>query len=59
MTGTTKLSVEKVLNKLRSSDNLPKSKDERLDEKTEELNEEISRMKAQRLRLGREPGKPD
>ena len=51
-----KLSVEKVLEKLRGSDP-PKSKKERLDEKNEALNEEICRMKAQRLRLGPQPGK--
>jgi hypothetical protein len=58
MAGTTKLSVEKALEKLRSSDQL-KSKDQRRDEKTEELNEEIRRMRAQRLRLKRISRKPD
>jgi hypothetical protein len=49
MAETTKLSVEKVLKKLRESD--AKSKDAALDEKTDALNEEIKRMRAQRLRL--------
>ncbi len=49
MAETTKLSVEKALKKLRESD--PKSKDAALDEKTDALNEEIKRMRAQRLRL--------
>lgn len=51
MAETTKLSVEKALEKLRKSN--PKSKDARRDEKTEALNEEIKRMRAQRLRLER------
>jgi hypothetical protein len=46
-----KLSVEKALNKLR--EDKPKSKTEQRDEKTEKLNEEIKRMRAQRLRLDR------
>ena len=50
MADTTKLSVEKALEKLRSSDQI-KSKDQRRDEKTEKLNEEIKRMRAQRSRL--------
>jgi hypothetical protein len=58
MAGTTKLSVEKALEKLRSSDQL-KSKDQRRDEKTEELNEEIRRMRAQRSRLKKISRKPD
>jgi hypothetical protein len=56
MADTTKLSVEKALEKLRRSDEL-KSKDQRRDEKTDELNEEIRRMTAQRLRLDRTPRK--
>jgi hypothetical protein len=56
MADTTKLSVEKALEKLRRSDEL-KSKGQRRDEKTEELNEEIRRMRAQRLRLDRTPRK--
>jgi len=58
MSGTTKLSVEKALEKLRGSDP-PKSKNERLDEKTDALNEEIRRMRAQRSRLDRPPRKRD
>jgi hypothetical protein len=50
MADTTKLSVEKALEKLRSSGQI-KSKDQRRDEKTEKLNEEIKRMRAQRSRL--------
>jgi hypothetical protein len=56
MADTTKLSVEKALEKLRRSDEL-KSKGQRRDENTEELNEEIRRMRAQRLRLDRTPRK--
>jgi hypothetical protein len=52
MAGTSKLSVEKALEKLRASD-APKSKDARRDEKTDALDEEIKRMRAQRLRLDR------
>ncbi|MCJ9699511.1 MULTISPECIES: hypothetical protein [unclassified Bradyrhizobium] len=50
MADTTKLSVEKALEKLRSSDQA-KSKDQRRDERTEKLNEEIKRMRTQRSRL--------
>jgi hypothetical protein len=56
MADTTKLSVEKALEKLRRSDQV-KSKDQQRDEKTDELNEEIKRMRAQRLRLDRTPRK--
>jgi hypothetical protein len=52
MAETTKLSVEKALEKLRRSDE-PKSTDARLDEKIDELEEDIKRMRAQRLRLER------
>jgi hypothetical protein len=52
MAETTKLSVEKALEKLRGSDEL-KSKSARLDETIDELDEEIKRMRAQRLRLER------
>jgi len=45
-----KLSVEKALEKLRGSDS-PKSKNDRLDEKEAQLDEEIRRMREQRLRL--------
>ena len=56
MADTTKLSVEKALEKLRRSDQL-KSKDQQRDEKIDELNEEIKRMRAQRLQLDRTPPK--
>jgi hypothetical protein len=56
MTDPTKLSVEKALQKIRESD-ASKSKNSGLDEKTDALNEEIERMRAQRLRLERQPGK--
>jgi len=46
-----KLSVEKALEKMRRSDPR-KLKNAKLDEKSEELDEEIRRMRAQRLRLG-------
>jgi len=47
-----KLSVEKTLEKLRGEDQRV-SRDQRLAGKTEELNEEIRRMRAQRKRLDR------
>jgi hypothetical protein len=50
MAETTKLSVEKALEKLRGSDS-PKSKNARLDDKIDALDEEIERMRAQRRRL--------
>ena len=49
MAETTKLSVKKALEKLRSEE--PKTKNARHDEKMEVLDEEIKRMRAQRLRL--------
>ncbi|MGY4405196.1 hypothetical protein [Bradyrhizobium sp. USDA 3315] len=52
MADTPKLSVEKALKKLRNSDE-PKSKNERHDEIMSALDEEIRRMRAQRLRLDR------
>lgn len=58
MAETTKLSVEKALDKLRGSDRL-KSKNEQLDEKASKLNEEIKRMRAQRLRLDQNRRKRD
>jgi hypothetical protein len=58
MAGTTKLSVEKVLEKLRRSDQ-PRSKDARLEEKIDTLDEEIKRMRAQRLRLDQRHRKRD
>ena len=48
---TTKLSVEEALKKIRSAD--PKSKDERRNAEMEALEEDIKRMRAQRLRLER------
>jgi hypothetical protein len=52
MADTSKLSVEKALEKLRSSDR-PASKDEQHDAKMDALDEEIKRMREQRLRLER------
>ena len=45
-----KLSVEKALQKIRSAD-APKSSNARRDEEIDALDEEINRMRAQRLRL--------
>ena len=45
-----KLSVEKALNKLREAD-AQESKSARQDEQIDALDEEIERMRAQRLRL--------
>jgi len=50
MAETPKLSVEKALQKLRSAD-APKSRNARRDEEIDALDEEIKRMRAQRLRL--------
>ena len=50
MAGTTKLSVEKALNELRKAD-APKSRGEQRDDDIAKLDEEIERMRAQRLRL--------
>ncbi len=58
MAETTKLSVEKALEKLRGVDPL-KSRSARLDEKTEELNEVIKRMRAQTRRLEQHQRKRD
>jgi len=52
MADAPKLSVEKALEKLRKSDR-PKSKNEQHDEKMDALDEEIKRMREQRLRLER------
>ena len=52
MAGINKLSVEKALQKLRERDSL-KSKNARLDEKDAQLDEDIRRMREQRLRLER------
>jgi hypothetical protein len=53
MAETSKLSVEKALEKLRGADP-PKSKNSRLSEEIDALDEEIKRLRAQRLRLGRQ-----
>ena len=58
MAETTKLSIEKALEKLRGSDP-PKSKNARLDEKIDALDEEMKRMRAQRLRLEQHQRKRD
>ena len=58
MAETTKLSVEKALKKLRRSDS-PKSKNARLADKIDTLDEEIKRMRAQRLRLDQRHRKRD
>jgi hypothetical protein len=50
MAETSKLSVEKALKKLRDAD-APKTKSKRLDDNIEKLDEEIERMRAQRMRL--------
>ena len=52
MADTKKLSVEKALNKLREAD-VRQSKSTQRDEEIDALNEEIKRMRAQRLRLER------
>ena len=56
MAETSKLSVEKALEKLRG-DEPPKSRSAKLDEEIEALKEETSRMRAQRQRLDRSPPK--
>ena len=57
MGDTPKLSAEKALEKLRGSEP-PKSKNERHDEKMDALDEEIQRMREQRLRLERHQRRP-
>jgi hypothetical protein len=52
MAETTKLSVEKALNKIRSTD-APKTRMSRRDEEIDALEEETKRLRAQRLRLER------
>jgi hypothetical protein len=52
MAETTKLSVEKALEKLRKAD-APKAKMARLDNEISVLDEETQRLRAQRLRLER------
>ena len=56
MADTPKLSIEKTLEKLRKSDRR-KSKNERHAEQMSALDEEIKRMRAQRLRLERDQRK--
>ena len=51
-----KLSVEKTLNKIRTDD-AKQSKEAAFNDKIGVLNEEIARMRAQRLRLERHQGK--
>jgi uncharacterized small protein (DUF1192 family) len=51
-----KLSVNKVLNKLRSSDAKNSTKNEQLDDKIKALEEETQRLRAQRNRLKRGRG---
>ena len=58
MADTKKLSVEKALNKIRS-DETPKSRSEKHDEEMDVLDEEIKRMREQRLRLERHQRKRD
>ena len=53
-----KLSVEKALEKIRGND-AAKSKDAQRDEEIGALDDEIKRMRAQRLRLERTPRKRD
>jgi hypothetical protein len=57
MAETPKLSVEEALKKMRESD--AKSKSSLRDEQVDALNEEIRRMRAQRLRLDRQSPKRD
>jgi len=56
MAETPKLSVEKALEKLRSAD-APKSRDVRRTEEMDALDDEIKRLRAQRLRLDRQSGR--
>lgn len=53
MAEISKLSVEKALEKIRAADK-PKTRTERHSEDMEELDKEIKRMRAQRLRLDRQ-----
>lgn len=53
-----KLSVEETLNKIRR-DEAAKSRSERRDEQNDALDEEIKRMREQRLRLERRQRKHD
>jgi hypothetical protein len=58
MAESKKLSVERALNKIRA-DETPKSRSEKHDEEMDVLDEEIKRMRAQRLRLERHQRKRD
>jgi hypothetical protein len=58
MADSKKLSVEKALNKIRS-DETPKSRSEKHDEEMDVLDEEIKRMREQRMRLERHQRKRD
>jgi hypothetical protein len=58
MAETSKLSVEKALEKLRGSDPA-KSKNARHDDKMDALDEEIERIRAQRRRLEQHQRKRD
>jgi hypothetical protein len=58
MAESKKLSVEKALNKIRA-DETPKSRSEKHDAEMDVLDEEIKRMRAQRLRLERHQRKRD
>jgi hypothetical protein len=58
MARTTKLSVEKALKEMSKADT-PKSKCLRRDEEAAAIDEEIARMRAQRLRLERLQRKRD
>jgi hypothetical protein len=57
MAETSKLSVEKALAKLRESET--KADSPSRDDAADKLNEEIKRMRAQRLRLDRQSSKRD
>jgi hypothetical protein len=58
MAESKKLPVEKALNKIRAGET-PKSRSEKHDEEMDVLDEEIKRMRAQRLRLERHQRKRD
>ncbi len=58
MADNKKLSVEKAIEKIRAGD-AAKSRSNRRDEEMEALNDEIRRMRAQRLRLDRNQRKVD
>ena len=57
MAETPKLSVEKALEKIRSADAV-KSKEARRTEDMDALDDEIKRLRAQRLRLDRQQRRP-